>query len=49
MPSSYAELYFPVLLQELIVMALAAGLLNVSYLLQARRIRSRIRHTNRQH
>src|ERR1043166_1513400 len=33
MPKSYSELYFPVLLQALIAMALAAGLLTVSYVL----------------
>ena len=33
MPKSYTELYFPVLFQALIAMALAAGLLTASYLL----------------
>src|SRR6267142_5371066 len=33
MPKSYTELYFPVLLQAVIAMALAAGLLSVSYIL----------------
>jgi NADH-quinone oxidoreductase subunit A len=44
MPSSYAELYFPVLLQALIAMALAAGLLTVSYLL-GRRVKNKIKDT----
>src|SRR5437868_14155717 len=44
MPRSYAELYFPVLLQALIAMALAAGLLTVSYLL-GRRVRNRVKDT----
>src|SRR5436190_8045196 len=42
MPSSYAEQYFPVLLQALIAMALAAGLLTVSYLL-GKRVRNRVK------
>src|SRR4051812_35171422 len=33
MPKSYTELYFPVLLQAVIAMGLAAGLLTASYLL----------------
>src|SRR5204862_6085691 len=41
MPKSYTDLYFPVLLQALIAMALAAGLLTVSYLL-GKRVRHRI-------
>ena len=36
MPTSYTELYFPVLVQALLAMALAAGLLSVSYLLGKR-------------
>ena len=37
MPTSPTELYFPVLVQAFLAMALAAGLLTVSYLLgQAR-------------
>jgi NADH-quinone oxidoreductase subunit A len=36
MPESYAEQYFPVLVQALLAMALAAGLLTVSYLLGKR-------------
>src|SRR6478672_3085853 len=42
MPKSYTELYFPVLLQALIAMALAAGLLTVSYLL-GKRVRNRVK------
>src|SRR5947209_20469015 len=42
MPNSYTELYFPVLLQALIAMALAAGLLTVSYLL-GKRVRNRVK------
>src|ERR1700744_643081 len=33
MPNSLTEVYFPVLVQALVAMALAAGLLSVSYLL----------------
>ena len=36
MPNSYTEVYFPVLVQALVAMALAAGLLNVSALLGKR-------------
>jgi NADH-quinone oxidoreductase subunit A len=39
---SYAEQYFPVLVQALLAMALAAGLLTVSYLL-GKRIRNRVK------
>ena len=42
MPKSYTELYFPVLLQALIAMALAAGLLTVSYLL-GKKVRNRVK------
>src|SRR5690348_6794457 len=42
MPKSYTELYFPVLLQALIAMALAAGLLTVSFLL-GKRVRNRVK------
>jgi NADH-quinone oxidoreductase subunit A len=42
MPNSYTELYFPVLVQGLIAMALAAGLLSVSYLL-GKRVRNRVK------
>src|SRR3974390_3174859 len=36
MPNSYTELYFPVLVQALLAMALAAGLLSASFLLGKR-------------
>jgi len=42
MPNSYTELYFPVLVQGLLAMALAAGLLTVSYLL-GKRVRNRVK------
>jgi len=42
MPKSYAELYFPVLLQVLIAMALAAGLLTASYVF-GKRVRNKIK------
>ena len=42
MPESYAEQYFPVLVQALLTMALAAGLLTVSYLL-GKRVRNRVK------
>lgn len=42
MPNSYTEIYFPVLLQALIAMALAAGLLTVSYLL-GQKVRNRVK------
>ena len=42
MPTSYTELYFPVLLQAVIAMALAAGLLTVSYVL-GNRVRNRVK------
>jgi NADH-quinone oxidoreductase subunit A len=42
MPTSYTQLYFPVLLQALIAMALAGGLLTVSYLL-GKRVRNRVK------
>jgi NADH-quinone oxidoreductase subunit D len=44
MPESYAEQYFPVLVQALLAMALAAGLLTVSWLL-GKRIRNRVKDT----
>ncbi len=44
MPKSYTELYFPVLLQALIAMALAAGLLTASYVF-GKRVRNRIKDT----
>jgi NADH-quinone oxidoreductase subunit A len=42
MPNSYTELYFPVLVQAIVAMALAAGLLTVSYLL-GKRVRNRVK------
>src|SRR6201981_1067433 len=42
MPTSYTELYFPVLVQAILAMALAAGLLSVSYLL-GKRVRNRVK------
>ena len=42
MPKSYTELYFPVLVQALLAMALAAGLLTVSFLL-GKRVRNRVK------
>src|SRR5947209_14046633 len=43
MPNSYTELYFPVLVQAIVAMALAAGLLTVSFLL-GRKVRNRVKH-----
>jgi NADH-quinone oxidoreductase subunit A len=42
MPSSPTELYFPVLLQAIVAMGLAAGLLTVSYVL-GKRVRNRVK------
>lgn len=42
MPTSYAETYFPVLLQAVIAMAVAAGMLGISYLL-GKRVRNRVK------
>ena len=42
MPKSYTELYFPILLQAVIAMCLAAGLLTVSYLL-GKKVRNRVK------
>src|SRR5438309_4675391 len=42
MPNSYTEMYFPVLVQAIVAMALAAGLLTVSYLL-GKRVRNRVK------
>src|SRR5229473_3158498 len=44
MPTTLTETYFPVLLQALIAMGLAAGLLTVSFLL-GKRVRNRIKDT----
>jgi NADH-quinone oxidoreductase subunit A len=42
MPNSLTELYFPVLLQALIAMAIAAGMLGASYLL-GKRVRNPVK------
>ncbi|HUI56901.1 MAG TPA: NADH-quinone oxidoreductase subunit A [Bryobacteraceae bacterium] len=42
MPKSYPELYFPVLIQALVAMALAAGLLTVSFVL-GKRVRNKVK------
>ena len=42
MPNSYTELYFPVLIQALVAMALAMGLLTASYLL-GKRVRNKVK------
>ena len=42
MPTSLTETYFPVLVQALLAMALAAGLLTASYLL-GRRVRNKVK------
>ncbi len=42
MPTSYTEVYFPVLVQAILAMALAAGLLTASYLL-GKRVRNRVK------
>src|SRR6516162_6448693 len=42
MPTSYTELYFPVLVQAIVAMALAAGLLSASFLL-GKRVRNRVK------
>src|SRR5579863_2069646 len=42
MPSSYTELYFPVLVQALIAMAVAAGLITVSFIL-GKRVSNRVK------
>ncbi len=44
MPSSYTELYFPVLLQAVIAMAIAAGMLLTSALL-GKRFRDRVKQS----
>ncbi len=43
-PSSYTELYFPIMVQALVAMALAAGLLTVSWLL-GKRLRNAVKDT----
>ena len=42
MPTSATEVYFPVLLQALVAMSLAAGLITVSYLL-GKRVKNRVK------
>jgi NADH-quinone oxidoreductase subunit A len=42
MPTSLAEEYFPVLLQALVAMLLAAGLITVSYLL-GKHVKNRVK------
>ena len=42
MPESYTELYFPVFLQVVIAMAVAGGMIGVSYLL-GKRVRNRVK------
>ncbi len=42
MPTTYNEIYFPVLLQALIAMTIAGGLLVVSYLL-GKKVRNRVK------
>jgi NADH-quinone oxidoreductase subunit A len=42
MPQSYADLYFPVLVQVLVAIALAAGLLTASFVL-GKRVRNRVK------
>lgn len=42
MPQTYAETYWPVLLQALIAMAVAAGMLGISYLL-GKKVRNRVK------
>jgi len=42
MPNSYAQVYFPVLVQVVVAMALAAGLLGVSFLL-GKRVKNRVK------
>jgi NADH-quinone oxidoreductase subunit A len=42
MPNSYTEVYFPVLVQAILAMATAAGLLGVSFVL-GRRVRNRVK------
>ena len=42
MPQSYAETYWPVLLQALIAMAVAAGMIGISYIL-GHKLRNRVK------
>src|SRR5579885_183736 len=42
MPNSYTELYFPIVVQALIAMGVAVGLLSVSYVL-GKKVRNRVK------
>jgi len=42
MPQTYPETYFPVLLQALIAMAVAAGMIGISYIL-GKKVRNRVK------
>ena len=42
MPKSYTELYFPVLVQVIVAMAVAAGMIGASYVL-GKRVRNRVK------
>jgi NADH-quinone oxidoreductase subunit A len=44
MPETYAETYWPVLLQALIAMAVAAGMIGISYIL-GHKVRNRVKDT----
>lgn len=44
MPTSYAEVYFPVLVQVVIAIAVAAGLVGVSYLL-GKKVKNKVKDT----
>ena len=44
MPESYTDLYFPVVLQAVIALALASGLLGISFLL-GKRVKNRVKDT----
>ena len=44
MPTSYAEVYFPVLVQALIAVAVATGLIGVSYLL-GKKVKNKVKDT----
>jgi NADH-quinone oxidoreductase subunit A len=44
MPTTYTETYFPVFVQALLAMALAAGLLSVSFIL-GKRVRNKVKDT----
>ena len=44
MPQTYAETYWPVLLQAFIAMAVAAGMIGISYIL-GKKVRNRVKDT----